>query len=517
MVVPAKPRGLWSRLAPLTRLALIVLVILLLASGAYVVYDKVNTCGPDVDWIDGQCIGVTDGSVPLSPEVADVLDKIEEENARVDSSGRAVLSVAYLLGLPAPASNEAFVVSLRHELQGAYLALHRANLNRSQNEEPLLRLLVANDGDRAQHWEQVTATLVDKVNGPEQLVAVIATGRTLDGRQRSIAALTAEDLPVIASRLTGDDLIPAAAGASTVQGLVRLVPSNSDQSVAAAAYLKEQQPAATRALLVQNIDPDDAYSASLGKAFRQAFPDEKHKIVEPPEIYNPRRAGVERTMPEMLVNICYRNPDIIFFAGRSTELAAFIKALPNRPCPEIPINIVTADDAVDFAYSVTQGTDDLDAGMQANSSVRYTALAHPGSWEASPQSFPAGSRDVFRFGCKDCYQSIFRDDPLDDGGAIMGYDAIITVVTAIYSRQGINDTPALIIEKFNRMRGPSAVPGAGGWISFDERGDPVNKAVPILEVRPDEGVVFMQLSSPGWAPDDPPGGSPCRPNDPALC
>jgi hypothetical protein len=34
-------------------------------------------------------------------------------------------------------------------------------------------------------------------------------------------------------------------------------------------------------------------------------------------------------------------------------------------------------------------------------------------------------------------------------------------------------------------------------ISFDDRGDPVNKAVPILRVRLDDTPEFVQLSEPG--------------------
>lgn len=98
----------------------------------------------------------------------------------------------------------------------------------------------------------------------------------------------------------------------------------------------------------------------------------------------------------------------------------------------------------------------------------------------------------------------------------MGHDAIATAAAAIYTGRGINDKPELIIQKFFRMHKETAVPGASGWISLDEHGNPINKAVPILEVKPVGAVVFVQLSSPGRSPGDPPGGSPCRPGDPAA-
>lgn len=514
MVRPAQSRSWWRRITLPVKIASIAVVILLVTGAGYWVYIELRTCGPDVDLVGGQCIGVTDGTVQLSPNLADVLGKIREANERVDRSGRHAVSVAYLAGLPAPSSNEALEVTLRHELEGAYLAQRQANQN--ENQEPLIRLLVANDGERSQQWQRVVSALVDKVDGPERLVAVVASGQTVTARQEAVGSLTTQGIPVIASRLTGDTLIPTAGDPAAVQGLARLAPSNSDQTAAAAAHLK-LEPDTKRALLIQNTDPGDTYSQSLGDAFRRTFPDGTHEVLDPTETYNPRLGGVEGTMRDMLTTICPREPDVIFFAGRSTDLEAFVKALPNRPCPGLRINLVTGSDAVDFANSVAQDSGELRQGLSAHASVQYTVLAHPGSWEASPDSFAQGSRNSFRSDCEDCFPAIFPGEPLDDGAAIMGHDALHTAVTAIRTREGINDKPELIIQKFKRLHGPQAVPGASGWISLDEHGNPINKAVPILEVNPDGTVVFVQLSSPGHAPNDPPGDSPCLPTDPALC
>lgn len=521
MARSAESRSWFRRLALPVRITLIALVILLVSVGVRWAYLELRTCGPGVDLIDGQCIGVTDGDVLLAPDLADVLSKIRQENAEVDSSGRPAVSVAHLLTLPNPVENNALAVTLRHELEGAYLAQRVANGTKSNADEPLLRLLVANDGDSSQYWEQVVTALAEKIDGPEQLVAVVASGTTRTGRQEAIGALTSQDIPVIASRLTGENLTPIdeaspAQGPIRVQGLVRVPPSNSDQTAAAVAYLK-REPGMARALLVQSTDPDDEYSRSLGDAFQAAFPDETHTMLTPIEEYNPQLGNVVGTMRDMLLNICQQRPDVVFFAGRSPELAALVVALPSRPCPDFRINIVTADGAVHFATTLTRGDDELRKGMNANMSMRYTALAHPGSWKEYAESFAPGPRGHFQPSCEICFRTLFprefqdsksSDQPLDDGGAITGYDAITTASAAIRIGE-ISDTPPLIIQKFNRMHGPRAVAGASGWISFDSNGSPINKAVPILEVRPDGTVVFVQLSSPR--------SSPCRPDVPALC
>ncbi|MGQ0775831.1 MAG: ABC transporter substrate-binding protein [Pseudonocardiales bacterium] len=521
MVRSAESRSWFRRLALPARITVIVVVTLLLLGGGYWVYTDISeaeTCGPDVERVDdGQCIGVTDGAVHLIPDLSDVLDKIRQENAAVDSSGRSAVSVAHLVALPNPVEDNARAVTLRHELEGAYLAQRVANGTKSEADQPLLRLLVANDGDRSQHWRQVVAALVDKVNGPERLVAVIASGSTRTGRQEAIGELTAQGIPVIASRLTGDNLTPTeeaspGQGPVRVEGLVRVPPSNSDQAAAAVAYLK-REPSMARALLVQSTDPDDAYSRSLGEAFQAAFPDETHTVLKPVETYNPRLGNIAGTMRSMLVNICQQQPDVVFFAGRSTELAALVVALPTRPCPELRINIMTADGAVHFATTVRQGDAELRKGMNANMGVRYTALAHPGSWDASGGSFAPGPRDFFQSACEKCFRTLFPREfpgqPLDDGGAIIGHDAIAVASAAIRTRGGINDTPPLVIQEFNRMHGPQSVSGASGWISLDQNGNAINKAVPILEVKPDGTVVFVHLSSSLSAP--------CRPDIPELC
>jgi hypothetical protein len=101
---------------------------------------------------------------------------------------------------------------------------------------------------------------------------------------------------------------------------------------------------------------------------------------------------------------------------------------------------------------------------------------------------------------------------LEDGGAIVGYDAIVAIVTAIRPGQGgaINDTPNLVSQQLNRMHGGGAVAGASGWISLSDHGTPVNRAVIILEVKPNGTLDFITLSSPS------PSGRPCVPEKPVT-
>jgi hypothetical protein len=76
---------------------------------------------------------------------------------------------------------------------------------------------------------------------------------------------------------------------------------------------------------------------------------------------------------------------------------------------------------------------------------------------------------------------------------------VLTVVWAIRQIPGAvpsRVTAQDVLQAKNRLYGTLAVPGASGMISFDERGDPVNKAVPIRRVRLGDTPEFVQLSTP---------------------
>lgn len=505
---PRESRGWFSRLALPARIMSVVLVLALLGLAGYWVYRELSTCGPEVEQIDGQCIGVTDGSVLLAPELADVLAKIRQENERVSDLGSdvPVVSVAYLVALPPPGTAETRMIVLRNELEGAHLAQLRANQH--EDARPMVRLLVANDGDDSIHWRRVIPKLIDKAAGAERLIAVVATGRTVTERENSIRELITKDIAVVSSRLTGDHLAGQGQDSGQAQGLARVPPTNSDQAAAAATYLK-RYPEIRTALLIQSTEPDDTYSQSLGIAFREQFPDAEHALLTPIEEYNPALGGVAATMEAMLPNICQQRPDIIYFAGRGVHLERLMSVLPRRPCPQTPINIMGGDTAVHFANLLATTTDsELSQGLAANASLTYTTLAHPGAWEDSPESFADGAVQPFIDQCERCFHRLFPASSLDNGGAILGYDAVTIVITAVRADGTGGYDPKMVIQHFNRMHGQLAVPGASGWISLNED-KPVNKAIPILQVRPAGTVEFVELSSPL--------GTPCHPDNPDLC
>jgi hypothetical protein len=140
-----------------------------------------------------------------------------------------------------------------------------------------------------------------------------------------------------------------------------------------------------------------------------------------------------------------------------------------------------------------------------NASVRYTTQSHPEEWTVkdSEKIFSPELRRHFE-SCEGCYRTVFSDELLDDGAAIMGHDAIILAVTAIRADQGPGiDRVDLVSQQFKRMHGKEVVGGASGWISLKD-GNVVNKSVAILGVISDGTVRFLDLSSVGGSPCVPP-------------
>jgi hypothetical protein len=499
------PLGWFGRLSRLVRTAIVLVVLAVVGVATWLLVTHLTTCGERIAWIDDQCIGVVttgaDDDV-FGAGTADVLARIQEENAQVEASGEPFVSVAYLLPLPRAEGGDP--AQLRRDLVGAHVAQRRANHTRTLGEAPLIRLVVANKGEGAAHWDDVVPALVEMAadGSPDRLVAVAVGGQSLVTTIRAIDALVGAGVPVLTVRLTAD-LLTTEPPAPDVP-LARLAPSNTDEANAAVAYLR---PLARRAMIVQDSNTGDPYATSLGAAFHAAFPDSAHEVIEPVEYFDSRRSGVANTMPEILGNICLNRPDVIYFAGRSPALEALVQALPFRPCLDLRVRIVTGSDAVLFAAAAADATPELRRGLEADAEIVYTAVAHPGAWAAAPGAFQPAAAEYLSGPCENCLPRLFPDEYLDDGAVITGYDAVVTAVSAVRLGAAVNDTASLVAQQLKRLHGTEAIPGASGWLSFAATGEARDKATPVLRVRPDGSLEFLQLTSPDGVPCVPDGVS----------
>ncbi|RDI44507.1 ABC transporter substrate-binding protein [Nocardia mexicana] len=458
--------------------------------------ERANRCGPGVQHTGerGECIGITDGAYVFDDELAPVENLIRAEN---DAIGQQP-SVSVVLMLPMTLQNPDVVTIewVRHQLEGAHLAQREANRDDMWfGRSPRIRLLLANPGSGVEHWRPVVDEL-QRRRTDEHIVAVTGIGLSYGTAVDAMRALSEAQMPVIGSTLTADNL-------SEIRGFARVSPTNAAQARAAATYLKQR---AHTALLVQDTNPNDLYPRTLADEFRRSFEDDDHRFVGRTEPYMSDAGGVEATIHQMMPNVCQTKPEVVYFAGRSRYITTLITALAERPCPRDPIKVVTGDDLAMYGTP----SNAVQVALENNVSVFYTGLAHPQAWQRHPESFNGQSISHFTRrtadrNCELCFADLFPGETLDDGFALIAYDAVATVVWAAHKME-VEGRPVVsegrqveatdILQLMNRMHGAVYVRGASGTISFDERGNPVNKPVPILQLRPEQSPEFVDLAWP---------------------
>ncbi|HEV2779460.1 MAG TPA: hypothetical protein VGX25_08660 [Actinophytocola sp.] len=480
-------------------IGLAVLAVIGLVVGIIVVTTSIqtaqHTCAPGVEkpGDSQECVGVTDGSFVFSPELADVERRIHEENLAVAATGNPSVSIAYFLPMTRAASDTQPLTWVQHQLEGAFLAQHRANHDTaSGGNRPLIQLLLANPGSRMTQWEPVVAELERRTSSADRLVAVAGIGLSLETARKAMRRLSDGQIPIIGSTITADDL-------SEIPGLLRVASPNSAQAAAAAAYAKQT---ARTALLIRDTNNSDLYPTTLASSYTQGFTDDSHRFAGQTELYDSSLPGVSNTFLQMIPNICLSRPDIVFFAGRGVDLAELVIQLGSRNCQDQHITILSGDDVSIVPFE----QDSIRRALESGITVRYTALAHPAAWTSAPTAFSAGSVQVFTDDaakCSTCLRALFPDNTLEDASAIMAHDAVLTAVRAIRLASGPSGgvvSPRDVLQVKNRLHGTGAIPGASGWMSFDQHGTALDKVVPILEVGPDGTRAFVQLSAPSVTP-----------------
>lgn len=503
----------WWRRFGLVRLIAVGAVVAVLAAVVLVaVLLRPGPCDTDTTQAapTGECIGVSTGSFVFAGDLAGISGLIAAENKAVDDRvaarpGTQAVSVAFLVPLPTPGNTTAssLATALRHELQGAYIAQLRANHTQEIGATPLIRLLIANAGQGNAQWVPVVdrLTAMAKPDAPEHLVGVVGFGQSLATTKAAIATLNRARIPTIASRLTADDL--SGNPGDPVNGFARVAPTNSDEAKAAADYLRRTT---SRVLIIQDGNANDLYAATLGHEFASRYPtDLSHTLIQPVETYDSSLPAVANAFYQLTPTICQKKPDTIYFAGRGVDLSALMSALASRSCPEVPINVFTGDDSGDLATALqTQlaaGTTELQQALQQNLTLRYTSLANPGAWATDPTHMAFSGTSYFTDRCPQCFASLFPTDHLDDDAAIMGHDAVLAAAVAI---RGLVDqrNPALpadaagaLVQQLYRLHDAQAVPGASGRISLNNRGDPIAKPIPIVELKPTGTVAFVELAT----------------------
>ncbi|MFJ2767484.1 amino acid ABC transporter substrate-binding protein [Streptomyces sp. NPDC087300] len=459
-----------------------------------------ESCASGVEKHGGECIGVNGSGYDFGTrEIADVTRAIAKENK--DFVGdKPHVTVALMLPLQPDIAAER--VQLRSEIQGAYLAQYRSNRNEST---PLMRLVLANPGDAYAEQARVVDQLADmSADKDDNLRAVTGFNLSLDATEKAMARLSELHIPVLASRVSADELAnpEKGGGKEPFPGLARIIPTNRQQADALASFhgrLRDEQ-----TVLVRDERPHDIYNNSLAKAFSRKEPGPpgpKDQTFESPSITDPGDTGNDFTL--IAQNICQSSARYVYFAGRPVHLRLFALKLAEAQCEGKKYTIVSGSGSAtlnrymkDDDWAKLRGGD----GKEPAITVQYAAPAHPDAWDTElrgkdgakerPAYFTEPQKEVreLRLLIGRGSAGDIGDVRLEDSRTMLVHDGVRTIAKAVLLANAKTEgsVPPLkrVSAMWQRLEAANRVAGTSGWICLTNAGNAYDKPVAVVELNP---------------------------------
>jgi ABC-type branched-subunit amino acid transport system substrate-binding protein len=494
------PRGAGRMRRRLRWAGLLIIVAVLAVVVTWLTVTVIRTCGSGVYEVDGECVGVTDGSYVFQPDFANVQGLIAKENARVRHESPNYVTVALLDPLTSSSANVLLPGEVRNRLEGAYTALRQVNATRIVGDSnPQIQLLLASEGSTDTQRQRVVDQLVEMSRRKDNpLVVVIGLGVSTKETEERAKALSDQGIPMVSAYLVADEL-----NYNHIPGLIRTSPSNRNYVEALRYYIGNTE--LNSAVIVRD------YNSERGDLFTQTleanFKDQMKSIIRFPSLQYtgtglPDKGVDPRLFANVTNSICASTAEglqTILYAGREVDLGVFIKSLEARPCPNTRLTILTA--GLDLGKILSEGQEqNLEA---AKLSVVVASTVDAEGWNRNVPGTPEHYKE---------FQSVFQGqapqvmtqgfDPADliGANAIMMHDALLAAARSI--RLALPDgvvsplTAGDVRAQLLNLNGQNTVPGASGTLSFsaglpsDEssKGDPAGKPVPVLRYpRPAAG------------------------------
>ena len=511
--------------------AVAAVVVLLILGGVFVLPPAISrwSCGEAFPWAGiwsdgGECVGVTDGSSSFgsvgSVSTAPVFSQIATLNQQDQCPGPqqpATVTIGALVTL------NSLNAGLRgiHELEGFAAGLYEANLPSSDMSLHCayrLRLLVAQMGSHEQAAAADAQALV--ANG---VVAVVGMGLSNQQSADAAAILNADHIAMVSDVITGEGFdqdgskgdspnFSGCQSASTVPGAApywqhawpyffRVAYRATTQVNDVLDYLKSlPQPKSQQDFLVQPTDLGDAYTCSTVPAIESGLA--ARRMPGRPQVLDFDTAQAQPTEDSVASAICnVANPVTVFYAARAVYLSSLLDDIlwdkVNRSCSPASITIVSQSDAAQLripsVYYEPSRDGVLTSSWVSNGWLRiyYTPLADPNlvGRAGNPQApgYTALTGAFTKLG--------FNQNDLVDGWAIMAYDSVTTVATALgqISTVGSSAAPvpvtgALIQSQILNELGATArsgAPGADGPITFGNNGNRTGNGPGVVMLCPD--------------------------------
>ncbi|MEV4578634.1 hypothetical protein AB0K16_35870 [Nonomuraea jabiensis] len=486
------------------------------------------SCGEGLVVMGADCIGVSDGTGVLMPDLdgmREVFARIEAENNRIAAKPYATVALMIPLQSDIPAVRK----QILSEVQGAYLAQLQANT--PDAAKPPIRLVLANPGRDYRYWQKTVSYLTAR---EPQLRVVAGFNLSLTDTWNAMHHLTKDlGIPAVAGLVTSTDFAnPETQDRSRdpFPGLARVVSTSKEQ--AEALLRSDPKLAGAESALVADTRPLDNYDKSLRDAFTEARKGKKGTGVQDMTYESPGLEEPGRTpnrFQDFALNICQSNARFIYFAGRAYHLKLFVKTLANTYCSDKKsYTVITGSDATTLDSRLD--AEDLElirgdpGGGKPSVSVEYAAPAHPGAWNAEVEKWwRKNSRkkreDLPRY-LAEPQESLARLQhliatakvgpvALEDGRTIITHDVVLTAYRALAKAVGISNTEVPsrqdVKDVLADLHAAYRIQGASGLICLTSAGNPYDKALTVVRLDPASGK--LAFKGVAWPEGKPPNGN----------
>lgn len=278
--------------------------------------------------VNGECIGWTiEQDYGFSPAISDITSKIIKQNQQVAQRGTRYARIAVLMPMTGNDTTVMPESTIINALRGVYTAQSRANDpdNHTLGSTSLaFQVVLANGGKAADQWRPVIDQLAKLTGGDHPLVAVTGLGSSVPNTKSAADALSERGIPVIGAVLTATDMVS--------KTLFHVSPSNEQYMAALRAYVDKHRGDLASGFLLRD-SKDDNYLNTLirrhHERIRISVPaGEQHLAYT-----SSRDAGI--AVPNLFKLaadkiLCTEKTDILFFSGRSRDLASLINELANH-------------------------------------------------------------------------------------------------------------------------------------------------------------------------------------------
>lgn len=525
-----------------------------------------------------ECVGVTFGDFVFHERLEEVVDLVREQNEQVDEGDHLYVTVVHVAEMSVADPKDPSLAGVQGELLG--LAHRQEQHNDSvAGGTPKIKLLLANTGQQWRHAPEVATQIKGLVEdtslGMDSPVAGVGFGHSVVPNSEAIQIIGDAGLPMVGTTATFDDVaghgnrrpheffFPVAASNSRIAAQTAHWARNGVPWVDEEGKQRGLPPADT-AVAIAGADAVDAeeaheqYGPDLAERFMKEFEElggtewEGTEGLGPDEyadgtlLYRTDGSEEDTTLEEHVDRICAgerRPPSLIFFAGRSSDFAAFHQDLQisgGDACVRGEITILAGDDIAKYA---TDNEEEIGDGGQHP--VYYTPLAASGAWGSKEKEEDHAFFDTLDRRVEELYldpknvdpEKVGKDGEVDPewlpsiAHAAVGHDALLVLSRAMpHSRLDkeeqttrppylgmIGDPPFLKEEEgikdyrtrlLGGVQGTDNLSGMSGAIRFDQRVDGhwyPHRMVQLVLVGPESGGEYQHvIAACGQLTADPP-------------